>query len=324
LAPIPPPSSPTVKAIYEAYEKKQRRTWRRRVGAGDIGHECERHIWYTFRNASVEKIPGRVLRLFETGNLEEDRLVQNLRSIGAAVHDHDPETGEQFEVPALDGHFLGRLDTIVTGLLEAPSKLHVAEFKTSNEKSFRRLQKERLQKAQPGHYAQLQVYMELTGINRGVYISVCKDTDELYLERVYPDPVFANALMDKARRVIKATRPPERISQDPDFYVCRFCRHSEVCHFQLGAPRHCRTCLHSSPVADGEWACAVAGNELIPKEIQKTGCGSDHRYIPDLVPGEQIDVQGTAVVYRLVDGTTWDDTGNVIEDEEAADIEGAR
>jgi hypothetical protein len=30
------------------------------------------------------------------------------------------------------------------------------------------------------------------------------------------------------------------------------------------------------------------------------------------------------VVYRLVDGTTWDDTGNVIEDEEAADIEGAR
>jgi hypothetical protein len=80
-----------------------------------------------------------MLRLFETGRLEEERLIRNLRRIGVTVLDVDPETGRQWHVQAYGGHFGGSMDGAGLGVPEAPKTRHALEFKTHNARSFAEL-----------------------------------------------------------------------------------------------------------------------------------------------------------------------------------------
>lgn len=304
---------PTVAAIYAAYEASARDGFREHLGASVIGHECDRHLWYTFRWARRAKHAGRLLRLFETGQLEEARLIRNLRAAGVTVMDLDPDSGRQWAVAACGGHFGGSADGVGIGLLEAPKTPHVLEFKTHRATSFAALKKHGLAKSKPQHLAQMQIYIRLLGLDRGLYLAVSKDTDELYSERIKLDPDLSNQLLNKAQRVINATRPPPKISDDPGFHVCKFCDHRDICHGQEMAARNCRTCLHSSPVENGKWECALWDWRL-DRRRQLAGCAVDHRYIPELVPGEQVDVgAGDAVVYRMNDGSEWADVGRDLE-----------
>lgn len=290
MATLPPTATtpPTVLAIYEAYRAK-RGDWRRaHLGASQIGRECERALWYGFRWAWAPDFPGRVLRLFDTGHREEARLVADLRAIGVEVHEVDPETGEQFTVSAHGGHFGGSMDGAARGFAES-SVWHLLEFKTSNAKRFAELKRHGVEKAQPTHFGQMQVYMHLSGLRRAYYLAVCKDTDEIYGERVRYDKAAAERLLGRARRIITAAEPPPRISEDPEFWQCRFCDYAPVCHGHKLPEVNCRTCAHVTPELDGDrrWSCALWKEDL-PLPTQKAGC-TGHRYIPALVPLRVVD-----------------------------------
>jgi hypothetical protein len=136
MAELPVITSLTREAIFSVYEADASDGFRSHLGASLIGKECERALWYDFRWVTRSKHPGRLLRLFETGQLEEARLVLNLRRTGATVLEVDPETGRQFRVQAHGGHFGGSLDGVAINLLEAPKVWHVLEFKTHSNKSF--------------------------------------------------------------------------------------------------------------------------------------------------------------------------------------------
>jgi hypothetical protein len=120
MAALPETPAPTRDAILEAYEADREDGRRPHLGASQIGKSCERALWYDFRWVTPARFPGRMLRLFETGQLEEARLVKNLRRIGATVLEVDPETGRQWRVEAHGGHFGGSLDCVALGLIEAP------------------------------------------------------------------------------------------------------------------------------------------------------------------------------------------------------------
>jgi len=299
---LPEASTPTLSAIYEAYESEHRGDFRDHLGASLIGKPCERALWYDFRWVTLLQFPGRILRLFETGQMEEARLVRNLRATGATVLEVDPETGRQWRIEAYGGHFGGSLDAVAVGLREAPTTWHVVEFKTHSAKSFRDLAGKGVAVSKPRHWAQMQIYMHLTDLSRALYVAVCKDTDALYVERVRADRGVAIGLLDKARRVIEAKRPPSRISQDQNSYECRFCEHRPVCHEGAAAELNCRTCLHSTPV-EGGWHCARFDHG-IDGGAQRTGC-SKHLFIPGLVPGEVMDAGDDHVVYRMANGEHW-------------------
>ena len=126
--------------------------------------------------------------------------MRNLRRIGATVLEVDPETGRQWRVEAHGGHFGGSLDGVALGLLEAPKTWHVLEFKTHSLKSFRELVAKGVAEAKPQHWAQMQIYMHLTGLTRAMYLAVCKDTDDLHVERVRADADAAERLLAKAAR----------------------------------------------------------------------------------------------------------------------------
>jgi hypothetical protein len=310
-----PPDSPTVAAIYAAYVAKQEKRRSRRLGASVLGKPCARAVWYDFRWCGSEQFDGRMTRLFETGHVEELRFIQNLRDIGAEVSDVDPATGQQHEFTAVGGHVVCKIDAAVVGLPESPKAWHAAEFKTHNNKSFSEVAKKGLREAKPQHWVQLLVGMALSGMERGLYLAANKDTDALYAERVRWEEVKDSAagVLDFAAKIVAAAEPPGRISDDADYYLCRFCCHKDRCHGSVVADVTCRSCVHATPVIEdggsGRWTCAKHGGKTLAVAEQERAC-DDHLFIPPLVPFAEpqdagADPTGDWIEYRTPDGRMW-------------------
>jgi len=298
---LPQSQHTTAQAIVRWYENKKQEH-RAHMGASIIGHPCARFIWLTWRWASTPKFAGRILRLFDTGKREEPRLLEELRSIGVQVWDKDPETDEQWRVSACNGHFGGSLDAVARGLPEAPKTPAVLEFKTHNAKSFADLLAKKLQASKPQHFDQMQIYMGLMQLERGLYLAVNKDTDELYSEWVYFDKEHFEQTIDYAQGLIDMLAPPERISNDPAHWQCKGCMHHHVCHGDAAAEANCRTCAHASPIAQGAWQCTLPEanwrDKTLSESHQASGCG-DHLFIPALISfGTAVDGGKNWVAYQ--------------------------
>jgi hypothetical protein len=313
MAAIPAPINATVQAIYQHYERTRgTEPQRSYLGASIIGKPCTRALWYDFRWASHKAFDGRMLRLFESGHLQEPRVVADLRGIGCTVWDTNPENGQQWNFidPDCGGHFGGNCDGILTGLPEAPKAPHILEVKTHGAKSFAALVKDGVAKAKPQHQAQMQIYMHWTlqlwgeaGCDRALYVAVNKDTDEIYTERIKYSKDEAVQLVSRAMSVIFSDQPPARMSQDPTWYECKWCDHHSVCHGQAVPPAHCRSCAHSTPEPAGaQWSC---GQHRMPLQVihQREGC-EQHRYIPILLEqfAQPVDAQDGSVTYQLKAG----------------------
>lgn len=309
---LPEPAHSVAAKIFQAYESDAEEGNRPHLGASLIGHACERYLWMTFRWVYAKKFPGRMLRLFETGQREESRLVANLRRIGVEVHDTAPD-GSQWRVSALGGHFGGSMDGAAVGLPEAPKTWHVLEFKTHNDKSFADLLKNGVAKAKPQHFAQMQTYMGLTGMERAFYMAVNKNNDDIYTERVEFDQVEFAKLKARAERVINANEPPLRCSNDPSWYVCKMCDFHGHCHNNKVPDVNCRTCAHSTPEMDGDarWSCAKLGVD-VDINMQRSNECSQHRFIPVLLQniGDMVDVEDDNVKYEGPTGVFFNGDGD--------------
>lgn len=258
-----PKGSETVTKIFCEYKKLgDSELTRGYLGASSIGSHCDRFLWYCFRHCCTPDFPGRLYRLFETGDREEERMVANLRMIGCEVHDTN-SSGEQFEVSEFGGHFSGHMDGCALGIPEAPKTWHVLEFKTHNAKSFRELVKRGVSESKPQHFAQMQVYMHLTGMKRALYLAVNKDTDELFSDRIRYDKEYCIGLMEKAKRIITTNEPPPRPYNRSDYYLCGWCDAKAICWGSEKsalpiAELSCRQCCHATPAIDREgavWIC---------------------------------------------------------------------
>jgi hypothetical protein len=280
------------------------------LSMSELGSECDRSIWYSFRWASQpERLTGQKLRLFETGHIEESRMVAELRAVpGVEVQDLDPDTGKQHKVYAIGGHLRGKLDGLVQGIPDAPVTVHVLECKSHNKKSFAELEKKKLKAAKIAHWWQCQFYMHLKELKRCLYLAICKDTDHHYAERVAYDPVAVLQMLVRLERVISANEAPPQIKDSADKWPCLICKHKEVCHKQELGRKHCRTCVRSTPIIDhcdtaAPWLCEKHGTIRTPDE-QRAGCGA-HLYLPDVVNGIQSDSGDDFIVYDMPDGTQW-------------------
>lgn len=269
LSSLIPQQTETVAAIYKWHEDNERKTTRfsRRLGASIIGHECDRYLWMQFRWCVKPSFSGRMLRLFKTGHLAEPRFVEELRGIGCEVHEVDQATGNQIEVTAIGGHFIDKLDAVILGLPEAEKAWHVGEFKTfggteDTSKDFEKLSDGGVKKAKPLHYAQCQVGMGLTKMDRAFYLAVKKATDELYSERLEFNSKEFKSIMTRAERIIKSNSPCERCATRADDFRCKLCDAYKLCwglgEVALPLPiKSCRTCCHATPEMDGDgkWGC---------------------------------------------------------------------
>lgn len=319
MAAMPQIQSETARAIEAARVQERRDELAEKGRTGDgyrispstLGKECERALWYTFRWVSPPvEFSGQMLRLFETGHIQETRLIEDLRRIGCTVVEFEDEPGKdgepkQIGVSFADGHGYGFLDFEVIGIPEAPKTIHVGEAKSHNDKSFKATVQKGVRKHKPEHFAQTQFYMHLRNRTRGLYIFVNKDTDEVASERLEYDFALCVGLDRKALRIVHSPMPLPKISDDPDFHVCRFCDHVEHCHHGAAPRKHCRTCVHVTPIAGGNWLCE-RHNRDIDRDEQTAGC-PDHLLIPELVAGDQIDanVEEGWIAYATPDGRVY-------------------
>ena len=267
--------------IYQGIKDASDNKPRSHLGASIIGHSCDRYLWYSFRWIAREDFDGRMLRLFRRGQDEELPLVGDLRRAGLKISDIDQKTKRQFSFK--DGFFAGSMDGIIhSGVPEAPNKEHILEIKTHSKKSFEALEKAGVEKSKPMHYAQMQAYMGAMSIDRALYVSVCKDDDHIYTERVRFDKAIYESIKERAQRIIASDRIPEPMSTDPTWFECKFCSASDVCFGKKIANEvHYRTCSNVTFFPTGKAHCQHWDAE-IPTDAQINGC--DHHIIhPDIL-----------------------------------------
>lgn len=313
MSALPPPPQPTVDAIWAAREREaaERPAYEGYgIGASQLGRPCDRELWYGLRWIShPEEMTGRKLRIFERGDIEEDRIIADLRRAGLAVEDVDPATGKQWRFARANGFIRGKADGIATGVLEAPKARHVVEIKSLKASDWRAIVKHGLAKAKPEHWTQLHEGMAGLGIDRGLYVGTNKDTEEILTERIRLDPEEAARQEARALRILDDHGTPPRVADDPSSFACRFCRHKAVCHEGAMARRSCRSCIHWTFTRDGMGHCERFDEPRQP-DRQRLGehCPA-HLFLPALVPGEQIDADETleTITYRMPDGSTWID-----------------
>jgi hypothetical protein len=286
----------TISNLIDQYHESKPDKPRPHMGCSLLGHPCDRWLWLSFRWAVVEKFEGRVLRLFRRGQNEEEIIVRDLRHIGIDIRSSQARVN-------FGSHVAGSLDGIIeSGVPEAPTKRHVAEFKTHSKKSFDDMVKNGVEKSKPLHFVQMQVYMYGTDIDRALYVAICKDDDRIYTERVRYDADVATRAVARGQGIALADRMPPPISTDPSWYQCRFCPAHSFCH-KAEPTQHanCRTCAHSTSVSDSTWRCERHEADNIPLDFQRTGC-DDHIIHLDMVPWPMIPSDdGHSVMWKIGD-----------------------
>jgi hypothetical protein len=260
--PIPVQEVEVIDRIYDAIEKKSRRQLRlSRLGASGIGDECIRKIWLSWRAYDTSKFGGRMLRLFETGELQEKRIIADLRLAGFGVWD-TYESGLQYAYTDDTGHFIVKLDGVVKGIPGAEETPHILEVKTHNTKSFTELEKKGVQGSKPAHYYQVQAGMLMTGIDRGFYVALNKDTEQYYVRRIKPDEAVQEDILKRIKTLVEAELAPARIGEDPENYPCRWCDYKDVCYNNKSPIKTCRSCEHAKPFENGTWLCTLKSSTL--------------------------------------------------------------
>lgn len=311
-------------AVFAAYAEQQETRRPNSVRPGDIGKPCTRALWYAFHWADkLEKFEGRMLRLFETGHSQEDRLLADLRRVGGHVIARDPDDAiKQISIRTLGGHMTGYLDGVASNVPFALAEWVLTECKTHNDKSFKALVADGVEVAKPEHFAQMQIYLDEHKLEEALYCAVGKNDDDLYFEFVAHNPSYIARLRQKAHFVAFSPRPPAKINEKPEYYLCKMCKGFDVCHRGELPERNCRTCRESVcvetkcvPVGSKPepiWHCGLHNRPLTLDE-QRAGCG-DHRYNEGLVNGKMIEEgdtsHGFAITYQMNGtGEIWQDVG---------------
>lgn len=272
----------------DAYDPESK-PFRTHLGASLIGRECPRELWYSFRWAKEMVHEGCLLRLFNRGHLEEPRFIALLKMIGVQVWQAD-EAGKQFKMKA-GHHFGGSLDAVIKGIPEMPSTPVLAEFKTHGSKSFAALagdwssylkgqtafNGQAVRGAKFEHWVQMQIYMGGFALSHSLYLAVSKDTDEIYAEIVAFDPEAYAQFIERADKIINSQKPPQKISNSPGWYKCKFCDFKDICHTESVPARNCRTCANSSLSSD-TWVCQKTSTPL-DYAAQLAGCEAYERKI---------------------------------------------
>lgn len=269
-----------IKDVSDAYDTKPP-GFRSHFGVSTSGDPCPRKLWYNWHWIKLNMFSGRMLRLFNRGHLEEARFVAMMRAAGIKIYQAD-EQAKQFRVTLLGGHYGSAIDGVAVGIpdLPEPETPCLTEFKTHNDKSFKKLQSKGLRESKPMHYSQMVQYMDYWDLDYGLYLAVNKNDDMLYGEIILANVAESKRLKTRSQKIIFAKTVPPRYGTPSDF-ECQWCDHKMYCHYKQGeVSRNCRTCSESVPMENGEWVCAASG-EILDKDAQVKGCDFYNKH-PDL------------------------------------------
>ena len=245
------------------------------------GGMCPRKQWYGWLWAHDNFISARGLKAIDDGNRHEDIVAQRIQMIDdITLMTRDPETGGQFEVVDGGGHVRGHMDGVVYHHPAAPKTAHVWECKVTNERKLNEFRKIKAKDGQKAtlkqwnfvYWVQAQLYMLYGHYKRHwtvVASAGARDWDACRTELVRDE---AEYFAERLRSMVENYNElPERISESPTHFECRWCDAKEVCHAGATVERNCRTCAYSRPVEGPQWHCQKH-DEILSPEKQAAGC----------------------------------------------------
>jgi hypothetical protein len=252
--------------------------FRAHLGASQIGKECGRAIWYSFRWATKVLFEGKMLRLFNRGHLEEPRMLALMKLIGVQVYQVD-ENGKQFRISkGHRGHGGGSMDSVLYNVPDIPATWMLGEFKTHGDKSFGKLIDDGLLRSKFEHYVQTQIYMGDQKLPYALYLATNKNTDDIHAEIIKADPAQFQRYQQRTILIVESREPPPKIAKNEADWRCKFCDHMKVCHLDAPPHKSCRTCQHAVILDDGKWGCGWHRVELT-EEMQLAACDQYDRLI---------------------------------------------
>jgi hypothetical protein len=237
------------------------------LGGSLIAHPCERYLVYSFRWAYMSKIESKLNRIFRLGDAIEDIIIKDLKRAGIT------HGGSQTRVSGYRGHAGGSVDGIVEEVPEYPDETLLFEAKSMNHNNFLDVKRKGVKVSKPIYYGQMQIYMGKLDLDKAMFVSLDKNTSDLYIEFVHFDEYEYEHLIDREEDIIEAKHINEfpRISNNPSWFNCKFCDAKEVCHSGITPEKNCRTCDHAELCDEGVWYCRVHKEDQ-SVEDQEHGC----------------------------------------------------
>ena len=211
-------------------EYERRNIKRSYLGLSECGHECKRYLWYVFNQKTVpgldKAVPeGRILRLFQLGNILEEQTRADFMAAGFAMCSDQKEVRFDYQGTTLKGH----IDGVMTGLKESDQP-HLWEFKTCNQAGFNKLLKLNSYEAWEKKYKfQIHAYALGLKLDRILVTVYNKNTSELYQERIRLDKDWIIKQLQEVFSSITLSDPPERLCPRADWWVAKFCPYQKVC-----------------------------------------------------------------------------------------------
>jgi hypothetical protein len=285
----------TPEDIYFAIIKneEEQANFYRWLGASLVGHPCSRYIALKFACAFNENFTGRILRVFENGHKAEDRIIKDLELTGAKIFDQQ----KMIDAP----NCLGHAGSTIDGMIKENGVDMLLELKTAKSADFKKYVKTSIQESNPRYYAQVQVNMHLTNTKKALWCVENKDSNELHIEYVDYNPQAAAYYLDIMKRVIVDGWTGTKLSDNPDYFQCKWCAANSICHGKSVPRVHCLTCCHAAPIEGGKFKC-MRYNAEIPDEQLPKGC-DEHVFHPDFINLPMVDNGEFWVSYRLLDGS---------------------
>jgi len=211
-------------------EKRRKDKGRIRFFISEAG-KCPRMIFFRFKKVPAEEIEPERLRVFEEGEVIQQRILRHLLSLGIV-------RATEIQIPPQE-LITGRADAIVSFTDKTFSDLgidleekiepgipYVLEIKSISGK----INSKKL--PLPDHINQLQLYLHYFKIKKGILLYLNKDTQEI-TEFVFDyDQNLVERVLNwfsKLKEKIESDVVPIRLADWPNNWQCQKCEFSEIC-----------------------------------------------------------------------------------------------
>ena len=205
--------------------RKQERMMRNKLHPSTIGM-CQRKIVFDMMMVPKVEPSDRLIRIFENGHAMHDRYQKLFLEMGIL---------EEGEMKIRKGDISGSVDALIkVKNFNCPDgEEMLVELKSASEYSFKWMKENNTPKTE--HRAQLQFYMHLSGVKKGIIMVENKDSQEIWEYPMEYDEAYASKLEQKALWCIDLAKgrklPSIPKGHTPSNYKCGMCDYNFYCHY---------------------------------------------------------------------------------------------
>ncbi len=179
--------------------------------------KCGRALFFKFKNVPRKELEANILRLFDHGDHIHQLIMKPLLST-REIH----VVASEVNIPPQE-LISGRSDAIISD----GKDLYVVDIKSMNSMIFKNLDEPKEENVD-----QIQLYLHYFKIPKGILLYVNKDNQQLKEFVINYDKNRASNILEtlgEIKKKIESNVIPDRMSEYPDNWQCKYCQFREIC-----------------------------------------------------------------------------------------------